>query len=228
MSILLTGHMGYIGSLLFEKLKGAIGIDLKEGKNLLTCELPKRIDIIYHLAAQSYVESSWCDPVHDMDNIRMTARLVKEYPEAKIIYANSAAAKSPIMSPYGFSKWASGEYIKIFHKDYIILTFPNVYGRNDKSVVDKFKGKDEVTVYGDGKQLRDYVHVDDIVYGLLKALEWQTGEYEVGSGIATSVLELAKGKKINFAPARKEARESILINNTPNWKSTINVLDYIK
>ena len=229
MSILCTGHRGYIGSLLWQYLDSdVVGIDLREGKNLLTCELPRGIDIIYHLAAQSFVESSWCDPVHDMDNVRMTARLVKEYPKAQIIYANSAAAKPPIMSPYGFSKWASGEYIKTFHKSYIILTFPNVYGRNNKSVVDKFKGKDKVTVYGDGKQLRDYVHVDDIVYGLLKAVGWQIGEYEMGSGIATSVLDLAKGKKIIFAPSRKEARESVLINNTPNWFPTIKVLEYLK
>ena len=227
--ILVTGYSGYIGSLLFEELDSvATGVDLKDGMNLITCDLPKDIDVIYHLAAQSSVESSWHDPVYDADNLRMTIRLVKEYPNARIIYANSAAAKSPIMSPYGFSKWASGEYIKTFHKDYVICTFPNVYGRNDKSVVDIFKNLDEVTIYGDGLQLRDYVHVDDIVEGLLSAIDWPKGEYEMGSGIATSVLDLAKGKKINFAPARKEARESVLTNNTPNWFSTIKVLEYLK
>lgn len=83
---LITGHKGYIGSLLIEKID-AVGIDLKQGLNLLTCELPKGVDTIYHLAAQSSVEASWSDPVHDMDNLRMTARLVKEYPKARIIYA---------------------------------------------------------------------------------------------------------------------------------------------
>ena len=138
-TILCTGYKGYIASFLFEKIDDAIGIDLKDGVNLLTCDLPKYVDIVYHLAAQSFVESSWQDPLHDADNLRMTMRLVKEYSEARIIYANSAAAKSPIMSPYGFSKWASAEYLKLFHKDYVICTFPNVYGRNDKSVVDKFR-----------------------------------------------------------------------------------------
>ena len=229
MKILCTGHRGYIGSLLFEKFdSNAIGIDLKEGYNLLTCDLPKNVDVIYHLAAQSSVESSWHDPVHDADNLRMTIRLVKKYPNARIIYANSAAAKPPIMSPYGFSKWASGEYIKTFHKDYVICTFPNVYGRNDKSVVDKFKNSEDVVIYGDGLQLRDYVHVDDIVEGLLLAIDWPKGEYEMGSGIKTSVLDLAKGKKITFAPARKEARESILTNNTSNWRSTTKVLEYLQ
>ena len=76
MSTLITGHKGFIGSRLFKRLK-AVGIDIKNGHNLITTELPKDIDIIYHLAAQSSVEASWHDPIHDMDNLRMTARLVK-------------------------------------------------------------------------------------------------------------------------------------------------------
>ncbi|MEK6884656.1 MAG: NAD-dependent epimerase/dehydratase family protein, partial [Nanoarchaeota archaeon] len=108
---------------------------------------------------------------------------------------------------------------------------PNVYGRNNKSVVDVFKNSDEVTIYGDGLQTRDYVHVDDIVKGLLLAIDWPTREYEMGSGIQTNVLALAdfsKKKKVIFAPPKREARESILVNNTPNWKPIINVLDYLK
>ena len=85
-----------------------------------------------------------------------------------------------------------------------------------------------MVIYGDGLQLRDYVHVDDIVEGLLLAIDWPKGEYEMGSGIKTSVLDLAKGKKITFAPARKEARESILTNNTSNWRSTTKVLEYLQ
>lgn len=224
--ILVTGSKGYIGSLLFEK-KGWVGIDLKDGLNLLTCNLPVDVSTIYHLAAQSFVESSHIDPLHDLDNIRITARLVKEYPNARIIYANSAAAVEPIMSPYGFSKWASGEYLKRFHKDYVICTFPNIYGRNNKSVVDIFKSSHDVTVYGDGLQTRDYVHVDDIVEALIKAEHWPKGEYELGSEKATTVLELAKGKNITFKPPRKEARESLLKNTTPDWKPIIQVNEYL-
>ena len=226
--ILCTGYKGYIGSLLFEKLKDAIGIDLKDGQNLITCDLPKGITLIYHLAAQSSVESSWGDPVHDADNLRMTVRLVKEYPKAKIIYANSAATKKPIQSPYGFSKWASGEYIKTFHKNYVLCTLSNVYGKNNKSVVDIFKNSKKVPIFGGGRQVRDYVHVDDIVRGLLLAKNWPTGEYEMGSGIGRNVRDLAIGKKIKYAPARREARISVLGNTTPNWRPRIRVMEYIK
>ena len=224
-NILITGHKGFIGSRLFKKLK-AVGIDIKNGNNLITTELPKDIDVIYHLAAQSSVEASWQDPVHDMDNIRMTARLLKEYPKAKIIYMASAA--TPTTSPYGFSKWASGELIKNFQKKYVICTLPNVYGEKEgKSVVDIFKGKSEVTIYGDGLQTRSYVHVDDIVEALVLAKDWDNGYYFLGDGKATSVLELAKGKKVKFAPARKEAKEAVVYNSISNWKPKINVIDYL-
>lgn len=225
--ILVTGYRGFIGSLLFSKLNGAIGIDVRDGMNLITCELPKDVDVIFHLAAQSSVEHSWKDPVHDMDNLRMTARLVKEYHNAKIIYANSCASVDPA-SPYGFSKKVSGDYLKAFHKNWVSCVFPNIYGNGSRSVVDIFKDKDEVVVYGDGKQTRDYVHVDDIVSGLIMAKDWDCGEYFMGSGISTSVLELAGDKKITFAPARKEAHEVVVPNTTPNWKPTINVFEYLK
>lgn len=222
--MLITGNKGFIGSLLSKKVD-ASGIDIKDGFNVLSCELPEAT-IIYHLAAQTSVESSWHDPVHDSDNLKMVVRLVKEYPDAKIIYAASAAGIDP-KSPYGFSKWAGAEYLKKFHSNYVICVFPNVYGYNSKSVVDIFKGQDTVTIFGDGEQIRDYVHVDDIVLGLVKAKDWPKGEYFMGSGKGTTVLQLAEGKKTVFAPERKETRESILPNTTPNWNPVISVLDYI-
>ena len=226
MQTLITGNLGMIGSRLFKKIK-AVGIDIKDGHNLITTELPKDIDVIYHLAAQSSVEASWHDPVYDMDNLRMTARIVKEYPKARIIYTTSSATKET--SPYGFSKWASGEYIKNFHKNYVICILPNVYGeKGGRSVVDIFKENDEVTIYGDGSQTRSYIHVEDIVEALLLAKDWEVREYFLGDGKAVSVLELAKGKDIKFAPARKEAYEAVPPNTTPNWRPKINVLDHLK
>lgn len=224
---LITGYKGWIGHKLSQRVGSFFGIDVREGMNLLTCELPGDIEIIYHLAAQSSVESSWHDPLHDLDNIRMTARLVHAYPEAKIIYTNSAAALDQ-SSPYGFSKWAAAEYIKKFHKNYVICTLPNVYGEGSRSVVDIFKERNTVTIYGDGKQKRDYVYVSDIVSALVKARHWPVGEYQLGSGISTTVLELAEGKNAFHAEARREARESLLKNTTPDWQPTMSIKEYMK
>lgn len=223
--ILLTGYQGNIGSRLYKFFPDAIGIDTKDGKNLLTCELPENVDIIYHLAAHAPVEWSWYDPIRTMENLSTTVRLVQHYPDAKIIFASTGASIDPV-SPYGFSKWACNEYLKRFHKNAVILYFPNIFGI-PRSVVDIFKGKDEVVIYGDGEQTRDYVHVDDIVSGLLRAKDWEAGEYFMGSGIETSLLQLAEGKIVLFKEARKEQRESVLENTTPDWEPTIKVMDYI-
>lgn len=224
--ILITGFKGNIGSKLAILFTNFIGIDTKDGKNLLTCELPEEIDVIYHLAAHAPVEDSWKDPVRTVENLATTVRLVHKYPNAKVIFASTGASIDPV-SPYGFSKWACNEYLKRFHKNVVILYFPNIFGI-PRSVVDIFKGKDEVIIYGDGKQTRDYVHVDDIVSALYKAKDWDAGEYFCGSGKKTNLLQLAEGKTVHFEEARKEARESVLSNTTPSWKPTINVLDYIK
>ena len=224
--ILITGSDGFIGKKLHEKLPDAICIDKKSGNDLMVCTLPKDVDIIYHLAAQAFVEPSWEFPVFTLLNLQLTARLVQEYPNAKIIFANTSASKES--SPYGFSKHSSGEYLKAFHKNYVNITLPNVYGEGSGRVVDIFNDQKEVTIYGDGKQIRDYVHVDDVVDGLLKAKDWTIGDYSMGSGIGTTLLDLAKGKKVTFAPPRREDRECIVPNTTPNWKHKINVLEFIK
>lgn len=222
---LITGHLGFIGSRLARRID-AVGIDIREGKDLMTCPLPKNIDCIYHLAAQSDVAASWEDPMHDADNLKMTVRLAHAYPKAKIIYANSCASVDPV-TPYGFSKRVAGDYLKLFHKNTVNCIFPNIFGPGSRSVVDIFKNKEEVVVYGDGKQTRDYVHVDDIVRGLFFASGWKPGDYFMGSGKSTTVLELAHGKGITFAPARKELYEVNVPNTTPNWTPEINVFDYL-
>ena len=223
MRILVTGSKGGVGSRLMQKID-AIGIDYADGMDLLTCELPD-VDIIYHLAAQTSVENSWKDPLHDSYNFNMMVRLVQRYPNVKIIYAQSGASLEA-SSPYGFSKKVAGDYLKKFHNNYVICVFPNIFGTG-RSVVDFFKGKKEVVIYGTGESVRDYVYVDDIVDGLVKAQNWPIGEYFMGSSKGTSVLELAEGKIVNFLPARKEMTESVLENTTPDWEPKMNVFNYL-
>lgn len=224
--ILITGYRGFIGSRLHKKIPDAIGIDVRDGNNLLTCKLPEDIDLIYHLAAQSDVVNSWNDPLHDLDNIRITARIVHEYPNAKIIYANSSASIK-FVSPYGFSKWAASVYLMTFHDNFVDCCFPNVFGEGSRSVVDIFKGQEKVTIYGTGWQTRDYVHVDDIVEGLLKARKWKRGIYCMGSGKSHTVLDLAKGKDVKFEAARKESFDVKVPNTTPDWVPVIDVMQYL-
>lgn len=223
--LLVTGHKGYVGSRLLKKLPEA---QIVEG-NLLNAALPDA-DVIYHLAAYASVPESWNRPVDYMENLRTTVRLVHAYPNAKIILASSCVNANPESSPYAFSKRVAADYMKLYHNNWVNLIFPNIFGDSPRSVVDIFRKSDELTIYGDGQQIRDYVHVDDIVQALVKARDWSSGEYGLGSGKGTALIDIAKatGKPINFKEARKEQREAIVPNTAPNWEPTVDVLEYVK
>lgn len=231
--VLLTGHCGFVGSRLYKKLPKALVIDSKEAGNLLYAPLPPDIDTIFHLAAHKSVEESWNAPGLYLENLSILMRLVHIYPNARIIHASSCAGDWPVASPYGFFKFAASKYLEAFHKNYVDLIFPNIFGGQQKqnSVVDIFKNATEIRV-DDPTIVRDYVHVDDIVEGLLQAQDWPTGRYSLGSGIGTTTLALAEatGKPITIGTPRsggKEPKESIVPNTTPSWQPTINVYDYL-
>lgn len=230
MSILITGSKGYIGSRLLKRLD-AVGSDYNDG-NLVSCPLPDA-KVIYHLAAHASVYESWNRPVDYMDNLRTVVRLVKDFPNAKIVYASTCSTKDPSSSPYGFSKWAGAEYLKRFHKNYVITMFPNVFGDSPRSFVDRLRNLKEgewATINGDGSNVRDYVHVDDIVEALVKAKDWKSGEYELGSGksVSTLALAVASGKAFHTGPAVQEQIDGVIRNTTPDWEPTIDVLEYVK
>lgn len=230
---LITGHKGFVGSRLYKKLPQALVIDSKEAANLLYTPLPPHVDTIFHLAAHKSVEESWQAPGLYLENLSILMRLVHTYPNAKIIHASSCAGDWPVASPYGFFKFAASKYLEAFHSNYVDLIFPNIFGGQQKqnSVVDIFKSKDTFTV-DDPTIIRDYVHVDDIVEGLMKAQNWPTGRYSLGSGKGTTTLELAEatGKEFTVGSPRsggKEPQESIVPNTTPNWEPFHNVLEYV-
>lgn len=57
--------------------------------------------------------------------------------------------------------------------------------------MEKIKNNQAPTIFGDGKQTRDFIHVDDVVSANMHSLEKNlTGIYHVGTGIETSVNEL--------------------------------------
>ena len=109
------------------------------------------------------------------------------------------------MSAYGQSKFAAegylGLYERLFGLSGVSLRLGNVYGpRQDPlgeaGVIAIFCGKmqagERPTVYGDGRQTRDYIYVGDVVSAALAAAQSEaTGPINVGTGIETDVLELA-------------------------------------
>ncbi len=232
MGLVITGHLGFVGSYLTKHLDG-VGIDLKEGNDILTCDLPPA-DTVIHLAAQPGVIKSMEDPAYTFEqNVQGTIRLLKHYKDARFIFISSGGTiQETIESPYGLSKYTGEELVRMLHDDYVIIRFPNVYGEGSRSVVDKFLAEDELTIYGDGKTYRIYAHVEDVVDAVIRSLYWPKGLYKLGTNQRYSVNEIAKaiGKPIKYAPARRGEitnLDSQLENNTPNWKAKTELMDYI-
>jgi UDP-glucose 4-epimerase len=141
-----------------------------------------------------------------------------------IIYASSAAVygnnqnmplrESELPAPinfYGLDKYASELHASVSASIYNIpsvgLRFFNVYGpRQDPSspysgvisiFVDKAKTKQNITIFGDGSQSRDFIHVSDVVDHLITAWKFVLSEQKasvlnVCTGHATSINELAQ------------------------------------
>jgi UDP-glucose 4-epimerase len=109
-------------------------------------------------------------------------------------------------APYGQSKLAAEGYLSLYERLYglsgVAMRLGNVYGpRQDPlgeaGVIAIFCGRlrdgRRPTVFGDGRQTRDYVYVGDVVAALLAAAESSAGgSINVGTGIETDVLELVR------------------------------------
>jgi len=184
----------------------------------------------------------------------------------RLIFASSAAVygdikKLPLkenmtpnpVSPYGLHKLIGEYYCKLFSNLYnletVCLRYFNIYGpRMDPNgpyalVIGKFlklrKENKPLTIYGDGKQTRDFIYVDDVVKANILAMKSKKvgrGEIiNICSGKNYSINYIAKligGKKI-YLPARKGEIKHVLGDNSLvkkllGWKPEISLEEGIK
>lgn len=176
---------------------------------------------VVHLAASTSVLESVADPLPTFEvNVGGTLALLRGAVEAgasRFVLASSNAALGehppPLdervvprpVSPYGASKLAAEAYCAGFAGSHgigaVALRFANVYGPysgHKTSVVAKFVRRmlagEPVTIYGDGRQTRDFIHVDDVVQAIRLALTRPHGEavFQIATGRETSVIELVE------------------------------------
>jgi UDP-glucose 4-epimerase len=127
------------------------------------------------------------------------------YGEAQQIPAPESHPNAP-EAPYGQSKFAAEGYCELFRRLFglstVSLRYGNVYGpRQDPlgeaGVIAIFCGRlrsgERPTVFGDGLQTRDYVHVHDVVAANLAAADSDIfGPVNIGTGVETSVLDIVE------------------------------------
>lgn len=194
-------------------------IDIREYEKLR--EICKNSDGIFHEAALTVVQESFTkkDEYYDV-NVKGTEnifKIAKEF-DIKVVFASSSSVygdseitpikenvvRKPI-NPYGDTKLQAEilaeKYAELGVK-VIVLRYFNIYGKGQTisyaGVITKFlqniKDNESLKIFGDGEQIRDFVHVEDIVIANILAMnsEIKFGFYNVGTGISTSINELAK------------------------------------
>ena len=108
------------------------------------------------------------------------------------------------VSPYGVSKYAAEKYVELYGRlyglGYTILRFANIYGprqdpHGEAGVVAIFSRRmlsgQDVLIFGDGRQERDFVYVEDAARACVTALERDSGQaFNIGTGVGTTVNEV--------------------------------------
>ena len=166
-------------------------------------KIKESIDICFHLAAQSRVQPSFEDPEESFRiNVLGTSKVMEwaKTNKVKIIYAGSSSKHhNPSDSPYAMYKYLGEEVCKLYKKSYNvnveIARFYNVYGPGENldekfgNVIGIWRSKvikgEPLPIVGDGNQKRDFVHVYDIVNGLIKIALTDinhTDAWELGTG----------------------------------------------
>lgn len=166
-------------------------------------------------------------------------------------FPTSENDKIKLMHPYAFTKWQAEELImhwmKIYNFPAISLRLFNVYGPRLSAsgpyravfgvfLAQKLANK-SLTIVGNGKQTRDFVHVKDLVRVILKAASSKKiGKiYNVGGGKEIKVNKIAKligGKKIHIPKRPFETNRSFAditkVKRDLNWQPKITIEEGIK
>ena len=226
-----------------------IELDIRDPKLYSVLE-EFRPDYIFHEAAQTEVSTSMSDPMLDCDiNLMGLINLlnaavkldVKKFlmPSSAAVYGNLDTLplnEEMIGNPssfYGLTKLTTEHYLRIYHESfglpYICYRYSNVFGPRqgnggEGGVISIFAKAivqgSPIIIYGDGKQTRDFIYVDDVVEANILGMQHQvTGIYNVSTGISSSVNLLVdefrniSGKDIEVVydkPRLGDIRDSVL------------------
>jgi UDP-glucose 4-epimerase len=174
-------------------------------------------DVVNHHAAHNDSMDSLEEPVKDAKN-NITGsisllEIVRKHDIQKVIYASSGGLsygepeKIPTTEdhnikpsyPYGISKHTVEHYLELYNQLYglkfNVLRYGSVYGPRAtggviKNFLESAKKNENPTIFGDGTQTRDFVHVKDIVKANELSLKNNSGIYNIGTMNETSINDL--------------------------------------
>lgn len=225
-------------------------------EKVLTAGSIEKPDVIFHLAALARIQPSLKNPTPPIQTNVIGTLNILEYArknDIQVVYSGSSTKHAGIFkSPYAWSKHGGEELCKLYSKVYDLNTticrFYNVYGEHHirtgtyATVIgifeNQFTDNIPLTITGDGKQRRDFTHIDDIVDAIVRCVgkDFRAEEFEFGRGINYSINEIAKmfGKKYpsKYIEARLGEYPTTLADysnakNKLGWKPKLNIEDYI-
>ena len=175
---------------------------------------------VFHLAAQAGVRKSWGRDFHvyTVNNVEATQILLeacKGLPIDRLVYASSSAvygdnaplpmreeARPQPISPYGVTKLSAEQLCYLYHVNYgvpaVSMRYFTVYGPRQRPDMG-FHGfflaamrNKPITVFGDGRQTRDFTFVSDAVVATISASTRGTpgGVYNIGGGSRVELLDV--------------------------------------
>lgn len=218
--------------------------DIRKKNSILDILKCENVDACIHLAAKTSVSDSITNPDNTIEvNVKGTMNVLEACSSNNVksfVFASSAAVygepkKLPLseshelcpLSPYGASK-VTGEKLVCMYalskkiQNTISLRFFNIYGKGQNieyaGVITKFAerlyNRLPPMIYGDGKNTRDFISVNDAVNAILLALKthkMKAGVFNVGTGVPVSITDLAKKmikiRNLDLEPIYCEAKE---------------------
>lgn len=209
-------------------------------------------DAVIHLAAQTMVPTSVEQPVLDcrinLEGVLHVLEACRSHGTGHILFSSSAAVYGDNLhiplketerlvptSPYGITKMTTEHYLRVYHElygmDATVFRFANVYGerqgeKGEGGVVSIFckllSQRQEITVFGDGNQTRDFVYAGDIAQAIIRALPLKGYHtMNVSTGQETSINDLIRSfeKAVGYtvpvqytAPRTGDILRSVLSN----------------
>lgn len=216
----------------------------------LMSELIEEADVIVNFAAESHVDRSIESSIPFIQtNVLGVANLLdilKSYPHKVFIQISTDEVYGSIESgswdenfklspnsPYAASKAAADLLVLAFHRthglDIRITRCSNNYGPNQhpEKLIPLFLMRllsdEKVPLYGDGKNFREWIYVEDHCLGIWKVIENGTSGhiYNIGSGIEISNLDLAQ-KLISFFPGKIDCIENVADRKGHDFRYSVN------
>ena len=222
------------------------------------------IDRIFHLAADISIQYSIENPVgtyaNNVHGLLNVLEIARTQGIKKVIFSSTAAiygltdkvcvetdTPDPL-NPYSVSKLAGEHLMKMYNDLYgiqtVSLRYFNVYGPRQSDtgqyapvvgIFQKQKAQNSaLTIVGDGKQTRDFIHVSDIAAANILVSELDvTGVYNVGTGVEYSVNQIANmisDVQRNIPPRVGEAKRSLADSSkirSLGWEPKVKLEDWV-